>query len=366
MRIAVHIGTRIWGGQERAVVRLMAGLRDRGHDVVLLCNSDAVLERAQAAGISARRCVIGGDAMVSHSIRLAIELRRIQPDVFLIGTYKKLFLAALGARLARVPRTVMRVGLESHTPKNAKYRIALRWWTDGVVVIARRLVAPYAELDGFGRDKVALIHNGVRKPTAQKPPRSVRNELSIPRDAFVVGCVARLDSMKRLDRMIDAVAQLPEDVHCLIAGGGTEEKFLRDRATTAGIENRVHFAGEREDIGDVLSALDVYVVSSDREGHSNSMLEAMSFGIPVVSTPVAGAEDSLAVPDSAAGIITDFSVESIRDGVRLLYENRELRHTLGAAAARLAETRFSFDVMLDQWEAFLGATLDSSTPTRYA
>jgi glycosyltransferase involved in cell wall biosynthesis len=354
MRIACHNGARIWGGQERATVRLLAGLRDRGHDVVLLCNSDVVMEQALESGVPARRCVIGGDAMLPHAFTLARELRRISPDVFIVGTYKKLFLAALGARMAKVPRVVARIGLQSDIPsRHAKYRFALRRWTDGVVVTAQGMAAPFAELDGFGARKVDVIHNGVRQPPKRKPSGSVRRELGIPPDAFVIGSLARLDRLKRLDRLLDAVALLPEEIHCIIAGSGDQADLLLAKSTALGLGDRVHFAGERDDIGDVVSAMDLYVVSSDREGHSNSMLEAMSWRVPVVSTPVSGAEDSILGGGQPAGFVTDFTAESIAGAILSLRNNPPLLAAMAAAAGSNAEQRFSMEVMLQKWEAFL-------------
>jgi len=354
MRIACHNGARIWGGQERATVRLLAGLRDRGHEVVLLCNSDVVIEQALERGVPARRCVIGGDAMVPHAFMLARVLRRIRPDVFMVGTYKKLFLAALGARMAGVPRVVVRIGLESDTPsRHAKYRFALRRWTDGVVVIAQGMVASFAELDGFGAEKVTVIHNGVRQPPRKKPPGSVRRELGIPADAFVIGTVARLDRQKRLDRLLDAMALLPKEIHCIIAGSGDQGHELVTKSTALGLAGRVHFAGERDDIGDVDSSLDVYVVASDREGHSNSMIEAMSWRVPVVSTPVSGAEDSILGGEQPAGIIANFTAESIADAILSLRNDSARLRAMGEAAGDNVAQLFSIETMFDKWEAAL-------------
>jgi glycosyltransferase involved in cell wall biosynthesis len=365
MRIACHNGARIWGGQERATVRLLAGLRDRGHEVVLLCNNVVVIEQALERGVPARRCVIGGDAMLPHAFTLARELRRIRPDVFIVGTYKKLFLAALGARMARVPRVVARIGLESDIPsRHAKYRFALKRWTDGVVVIAQGMVAPFAELDGFGAQRVELIHNGVRQPPKKKPSGSVRQELGIPADTFVIGTLARLDRQKRLDRLLDAMALLPEEIHCIIAGSGNQGDTLIAKSAALGLGHRVHFAGERDDIGDVVSAMDLYVVSSDREGHSNSMLEAMSWRVPVVSTPVSGANDSILGGGAPAGIVTDFTAESIADAILSLRNNPPLLAAMAGAAVSNATQRFSMEVMLQKWEAFLAYSNEGTLSTK--
>ena len=161
MRIVAHNGAQIWGGAERATVALLRGLKERGHSVTLLCNADVVARNANAHGLETELCVIGGDIALHHSIRLAMTLRRLAPDAFIIGTFKKLFIAGLGARMAGVPRVVARIGLETDTPRSGKYRYALRRWIDGVAVNARRMIRPFAELEGFESRDIALIWNGV-------------------------------------------------------------------------------------------------------------------------------------------------------------------------------------------------------------
>jgi glycosyltransferase involved in cell wall biosynthesis len=355
MRIVAHNGARIFGGAERATILLLRGLADRGHDVRLLCNDESVKREAITRGVPADLSPIGGDIAIPHALRLARTLRPLEPDAFLIGTFKKLFLASLGARLARVPRVVARVGLESDTPRNAKYRLALRRWVDGVAVNAERMVDPFRALEGFGASKVTLIHNGVRLAPPAQSRDQVRKELGISADAFVAGTVARLVSQKRIDRLLEAVALANESIVCLIAGDGSRRKELQGQAAALGLSRRVLFVGDRHDIPAVLRALDVYIVTSDREGLSNAMLEAMAAGLPVISTPVSGAADAIE-GDRPAGIITKFDAQSIARAMDELRINRSRLREMGAAAQRRAETTFSFDRMVERWEAFLAGS----------
>ncbi|HEU4558612.1 MAG TPA: glycosyltransferase [Longimicrobium sp.] len=354
MHVVAHNGARIWGGAERATALLVAGLQARGHRVLLLCNDELVARRAAELGVPTEILPLGGDGMLPHAFRLARRLRRLRPDAFLIGTYKKLFLAALGARLARVPRVVARVGLETDTPRSAKYRFALPRWVHAVAVNARRMRPAFAELPGFSADRVVVIHNGADVPIRRLPAGAVRAALGIAQDAAVIGAVARLAAQKRFDRLLRGVAQLP-DVHCILAGEGEERVGLECLSSTLGITSRVHFLGHRDDTGDVLEALDAFVVSSDREGLSNSMLEALAAGVPVVSTPVSGAEDALEpFPDGAApGEITGFSDNEIAAALRRLLAHPERRRKMAEAARRRAAERFGMDAMLDRWEALL-------------
>lgn len=352
MRIVAHNGARIYGGAERATVMLLRGLADRGHDVTLLCNDAIVAREAESRGVNSMLEPIGGDIALPHALRMARVLRRLKPDAFLIGTFKKLFLASLGARIARVPRIVARVGLESDTPRNAKYTFALRRWVDGVAVNAERMLAPFAAVEGLGPGKVKLIHNGVRAPGIIAEAGAVRKRLGIAPDAFVVGTVARLVSQKRIDRLVEAIALASDPIQCIIAGSGNRQSEIASVVSSRGLSRRVHLLGHRNDIGDILRALDVYVVSSDREGLSNSMLEAMAIGLPVISTPVSGASDALE-GEHPAGIMTRFDEKSIARAIDELFINRSRLKEMGTAAKHRAETRFSFERMVREWESFL-------------
>ena len=354
MHVVAHNGARIWGGAERATALLLAGLQGRGHRVLLLCNDEMVARRAGELGVPTEILPLGGDGMLPHALRLARRLRQSRPDAFIIGTYKKLFLASLGARLARVPRIVARVGLETDTPRSAKYRVALPRWVDAVAVNARRMRPAFADLPRFSADRVVVIHNGVHVPARHQSPGTLRASLGIAADAQVVGAVARLATQKRLDRLLHAVAAL-DGVHCILAGDGEERASLEALASELGIAERVHLLGHRTDTGDVLDALDVFVVASDREGLSNSMLEALAAGVPVVSTPVSGAEDALEplADGGAPGEIVGFSEDGIAAALRRLLADPDGRRRMAEAARRRATERFGMDAMLARWEALL-------------
>jgi Glycosyltransferase len=264
-------------------------------------------------------------------------------------------LRVVGGKKAGARKVVARVGLETDTPRSIKYRYALRHWTDAVVVNADRIAASFSGIDGFDPGNVIVIHNGVVTPERRSPTGTLRRELGIPLDGFVVGTIARLASQKRLDRLLRAFARLPGNTHCIIAGHGEEKNALTLLTGALGITSRVHFLGHRENKGDVLDALDVFVISSDREGMSNAMLEAMAFGLPVVSTPVSGAAEALTAHFNgfAPGLITSFDESSITDSIDTLRADTHMRQSMGKSAGSIASTRFSLDRMLDQWETVL-------------
>jgi glycosyltransferase involved in cell wall biosynthesis len=356
MLIIAHNGARIWGGAERATVALLSGLSERGHDVLLLCNDSLVAGEAAKRGVNAEVCIVGGDIAFHHAFRLSRVLKRTRPDAFIIGTYKKLFHASLAARIAGVPRVIARVGLESDTPRSLKYRFALRRWVDGVVVNANRIADAFRALRASGEYDVRVIPNSVPATAHASRSAKVRLELGIPATAFVIGTVARLAKQKRIDRLVETTSLL-DGVHCIIAGDGTRRAEVEAKIRELAVQHRVHLLGNRDDVSDVMDALDVFVVASDSEGLSNAMLEAMERGVPVVSTDVSGAEDALGPDDArrSAGFITPFTASALADAVNRLMRDADLRHAMGEEARTRVATRFSRAAMLSAWEEFLGA-----------
>ena len=352
MRIAAHNGARIWGGAERATVMLLRGLSDRGHEVLLLCNDDLVRKEAVTRGVNAELCPIGGDIAVHHGFRLAGVLSRFKPDAFIIGTWKKLFHAGLGARLAKVPRVVARVGLESDVARSAKYRFALLHWIDAVAVNAERMVEPFARLDGFGERKVTVIHNGVRPPSANSDSEPIRRQLGIDSGAFVVGTVARLARQKRLDRLLNALTQTDSSVHCVIAGEGNERASLALLAARSGLERTGAFPRTSGEYA--RGSRRTRCIRHHVRSRRTVQLDARSdVGWPSGHQHSGKWCSRCSDGDHPAGIVTGFEASDIARAIEDLRADSATRTEMGAAARRAAETKFSFDGMLDRWEEFL-------------
>lgn len=356
LRIVAHNGASLVGGAEHALIRLLRGLQQRGHQVTLCCNHEVVADEAARRLIPAIVLPLRGDLMIADALRFAKFLRTEPPDAVLLGTFKKIWLGGLAASRAGITHTVARVGLGSDTPRRLKYRIALRRFVNLVVLNASSMRERFlAGASGLDPDRVITIYNGVTPPKRALRDSALRKSLRIGGDVRVIGAVARLSKQKRVDRLIELTARL-RDVHCIVAGDGTRRAALEAQAEKLGITDRVHLIGAVNEVGDVLAALDLFVVCSDQEGMSNAMLEALWAGVPVVSTPVDGAHEALEPMSGgqAPGRVTaDFSVDTLVANVgELLQNNGELRRMSVAAEARARE-RFEFERMVGEWEQAL-------------
>ncbi len=357
LRVAAHNGARIYGGGEKWTALLLKGLQERGHTVHLFCNSREVARHARREGVTASLGTLGGQLMLPHAVRLSRQIRRFGPDALVLTTFKKVWLGAMAGRMARVPLVISRIGLDTDLPRRHwTYRLALRRWVDRVLVNADGIRRDFvADLPGYESERVSTVYDGVHLgPGYDGDTAGARAALGLPQGVPVVGSVTRLSDQKRLDRLLKAAAHLPQ-AHVALAGDGPMEPDLRAEAEELGISDRVHFLGYRTDVARVLGSFDVFALTSDREGMANAMLEAMAAGVPVVSTLVSGAEEALG-PDAhgaAPGIIVGPDPQQIAQALGWLLEDPDAREAMGREGKKRTRERFSYESMLDAWEATL-------------
>lgn len=357
MRIAAHNGARTWGGGEKWTVLLLEGLQARGHDVRLFCNFESVAERARDRGVEASLAVLGGHLALPQAWMFARRLRRFAPDALLVSTFKKTWLGGLAGALAHVPRVVSRIGLDTDLPgKHWSYRLAFHRWVDAALVNADGIRRAVVEgLPDYDPARVATVYDGIALDGEPPHRDEARRALGLPPDVTVVGSVTRLSAQKRIDRMLEVVARLPEGVHCVLAGEGELEDELKAQAAALGLSARVHFLGFREDVAPVLAVLDVFLLTSDREGMANAMLEAMAAGVPVVSTPVSGADEALYEDRGRVpGLVVEPDPRLMAEAVRGILDVPAVRVAMAQEGRRRARDRFSFPAMVDAWEGVLG------------
>lgn len=212
--------------------------------------------------------------------------------------------------------------------------------------------------EGFPAHRVRVIYNGIEPGTVPtwRDRVDARRALGIGPNAFLFGTAARLDPVKNLESLIDAVALTRRDLpqaELVIIGDGPERQQLEARARDAGLAGGVHFAGYRTDVRRLLPGIDVYVNSSTSEGVSLTILEAMASARPVVATRVGGTPE--VVVDEVTGLLVPArSPAAIAAAVTRLACAPEQRLAFGTAGRSRMETLFAVDVMVQKYlDAYL-------------
>ena len=149
--------------------------------------------------------------------------------------------------------------------------------------------------------KPEVILNGV--DTARFCPgeqNKARQQLDLPADKKIIGCAARLTAVKSHDHLIQAFSALPDDTHLALAGGGELEQLLKTLAKSLNISSRVHFLNVVEDMPAFYRAIDIFCLTSEREGFPLSPLEAQASGRVAVLTDVGGCREAV---DPGSGLL---------------------------------------------------------------
>jgi glycosyltransferase involved in cell wall biosynthesis len=164
----------------------------------------------------------------------------------------------------------------------------------------------------------------------------------------------------------------PVPATLLVVGDGPLRAPLESHAARLGIAAQVRFLGHRPDVEQILGAADVFVLSSASEGMSNTILEAMACGLPVVATRVGGA-DEMVVDGETGRLVPPAGPRELAGAVTALMADPLAARAMGAAGRRRAEQEFSLSGMLRRYESLYFEATNataargvSSTPVGHA
>lgn len=280
--------------------------------------------------------------------------RRERPDIVHTHAWGTLVEGLLAARLARVPVAIH--GEHGTLQLRAYQRVIQRvGWTAAtrLLSVSSRLADRLAHETGFPRQHVAVIRNGVDLSRFTKIDRAeARTSLGLGGGTPVVATVGRLVPVKDHAMLLDAIALLrAEDVPVtlMIAGDGPLRATLTERAVQLGIDGDVRFLGHRPDVERVFAAADAFVLSSESEGLSNTILEAMASGLPVVATRVGGADEMVSEGETGLLVPAKDSRE-MANALRTILRDQSRRQAMGAAARARVEAEFSLAGMIERYD----------------
>jgi len=218
--------------------------------------------------------------------------------------------------------------------------------------------------EGVALDRVAVIHNALQTTDYRRASDELRlafrAELAFPPDAVLVGIVANLRPVKAIDLFLRAaqlVAARCPLVRFVVVGEGPDRAPLEELSTNLGVAQVVRFLGKRLDIPEVLGCLDLGVLSSQSESFSNSIVEYLAAGLPVVCTDVGGARE--AVFDGVNGfVVASGDHEAMAARIVDILDSGQLT-VLGENGRREAEERFSLAAIMQRYERFYEGVLRS-------
>lgn len=354
-----------FGGLENGVVNLINGLPPERfrHAVIALTEASEFrlrLRRPDAA-VHALGKKPGKDPQAY--LRLYRLLRALRPAVVHTRNFATLDCAPI-ARLAGVPYRIHgEHGWDVHDPDGTRgrYRTVRRLLNpmiDRFVVVSREIEEWITGKVGIRASKVVRICNGVDTtrfaPAGGEPRRLLPAEWRAS-GALVVGTVTRLSAIKDPLNVVRAFIEVRRQpagraARLVVVGDGELKEAAGQLLREAGELQVAWLAGARDDIPQLLREMDVFVLGSRREGISNTVLEAMASGLPVIATATGGnlelvrdGESGRLVPAGDSGALAAAVLGYLADP--------RLREIHGRHARQLAEREHSLKRMLDDYAA---------------
>jgi sugar transferase (PEP-CTERM/EpsH1 system associated) len=357
MHIVDHLGK---GGLENGLVNLINGLDpDRFEHVVYTMRR--LGPNAERLPSHVRVMCQGkqdGDFPVQVG-RLARDIRAVNPDIVHSRNWAGIE-AVVAGRWTRRRVVHSEHGLEGDANEKPPlrrtiFRRVAYELAHSVLSVSHQLKELHASRTGFSQERIGVIHNGVDGgrffPDAAIRTR-MRRELGLTENDFCIGSVGNLLPVKdqlTLLRAVDLIAEQPGSWRLIIVGEGSErrslEAFIKEHPRCRG---RVVLMGTSDRVPELLQAMDVYVLPSLSEGISNSLLEAMSSGLPVLATATGGNPE--VVVDGQSGILFPVGDSGkLAEKLILLHRQPELRDRLAQQAIRRMREEFSIDSMVRKY-----------------
>lgn len=354
LSIVIGCTSKAWGGNEKWTLDAAEALHGRGHAVRVFWTHRAVGDEVGRRGLPARRIRLRGDVDVFGLASLASFTRSARADVLLLTKQLEYWLGGLAARVAGRPLVALRLGTELRQRNDFKRRASFGPLADVIIVPAESARRALDRVTGVDPRKVRVVRTGVSTdPVDRAAGEGAIRDLGIPAGVPVICGVGRLGRVKGFDLLIDAfrgVREVLPRARLLILGEGPERGPLE--AAAADLGGSVVFAGHSGHVREIVSAVDVYVLSSRYEGMANTLLEAMSVGAPIVATDVSGTTE--AVRDGADAIVVPpEDPVALRRAIERLLGDRGLAEALGRSALERARERFSRERMVDGLEEAL-------------
>jgi len=360
MRLGFVIGALGRGGAELQLLRLSAGLVERGHEVsVVAYDGPAVLDgEFRAAGVH-----VLAERPASRAAKVTIVRRWMDGsrfDVVHAIMRRASTVALLARRLRRRPKVVA----SDYSSVTYGKRTATFWFSLATFALADRVVTE-TELNRTSLEraapwvkrKVSVVRNGL--DTERFAPSLARFEAS--EKVFKFCAVGTVSSIKNPLRVLDAVADLRRRGHTSfrLDWFGRDSQHAdddtgaraRDRVMELGLDRHVRFHGDTPDVQQVYARADAFIHASTQEGFPNAVAEALACGLPVVLSRVSDLPRVVAAADNGY-VFDELDPTSIADAMeRLMALSHEERAAMGARSRTLALRWFRLERFIDEFEA---------------
>ncbi len=350
IHIVYSFGT---GGLEKGIATLVRNASECFEHIVLCLHSSGETAQFLPAGTSVIELHKPSGNSLSFVWKLRRTIERLKPAIVHARNWGGTD-GIIAARLAGVRAAIQGEhgwlidDPEGMNVKRLRLRRIFDYWTQEYTCVSQHLSQWLVKTVKVKRP-VTQIYNGVDIQVFSPGERgkSVRAELGLSDKSFIIGMVGRLDPIKDHPTLFRAYQTLKReyaDIHLIIVGKGPERQRLERLAGSD-----ILFLGNRQDIPAILQATDVFALPSLNEGISNTILEAMAVGLPVITTNVGG-NPELARDGKTGMLVPPAEPMAICAALRNYIRNPELARIHGDAGRKIVVEQFSVEQMVQGYE----------------
>jgi len=271
-----------WGGQEIRILEELRGMRRYGFSTALISpRQSQIFRRAQAEGFIVYPVSFSSKASPFSWNSLFRLIRRLRPVVVNTHSSNDSWMAGVVARLLKIPLIIR----TRHVSTPIGSTLSYRYFPHLILTTSSTIRKDFIQ-HGLGGQKIISLPTGIdleRFKFSLVNRRRVRNRLGFSDNDILVGNICVLRSWKGLDFFIDTAATMSAPFKFILVGDGPQRKRLQDKVKSMQLANRIILTGHQEHVEEFFSALDIFFFTSyASEGVPQSLLQALSVGIPVV------------------------------------------------------------------------------------
>jgi sugar transferase (PEP-CTERM/EpsH1 system associated) len=362
------------GGLENGIVNLINRMpveRFRHMIVALAYCSPAFCQRIQRSDVE----FVSINKGEGHGFKLYPKiyrmLRQLKPAVVHTRNLAALEMV-IPAWLAGVPlRLHGEHGWDNSDPdgRSRKYQLLRKVYSPFVskyIALSRTIESYLVDRVGIQAGRIRRICNGVNAD--RFVPAAARREIAgspfNDPELFVLGTVGRQQAVKDQATLVRAFAvfvranlEAAQRARLILVGDGPLAASLAELVKSEGVEDVVWMAGERSDVPEIMRGLDVFVLPSQAEGISNTLLEAMASGLPVVATAVGG-NPELVIDGQTGLLVPALDPEKMGAAFDVLFKDVAGARAMGAAGRKRVLANFSMDAMMGNYLALYEGKLN--------
>lgn len=345
------------GGAERVVSTLCSYLSKNTFEVTIIClntepHSYAIdedvkivqlVERPKAESIYSRI-----KSVYYTFIRLLLTLKKERPECAVSFMTTPNLWTGITCGLLRIPYFVS----ERTTPDASIHQLGnlLKWISFNVYRNSKAIIIPSRGIeDCFRKNK--MFDKLKNYQTIQNPVTKFKTNANTEVYPYrFILAAGRLLNVKGFDLLIEAFSMLADkEIHLLISGEGPDREKLQKQINSFELEYRVKLIGFRSNIQDYYKQAEMFVLSSRYEGYPNALVEAMSFGCPVISTNCEFGPSEIVVDGKNGLLVKANSTKALAQGMSRLLDDPVLKFQIAQRALQINETN-SLDAISSKWE----------------